>query len=99
MHIWWSEEAGRSPALMPPVGHRIARLRELRLTGGIVLLAVRRKKRKSTMLILLIVLLLIFGFGGGYYGRNRWGNSGGAGVGVGTILVVLLIAWMLGVFH
>jgi hypothetical protein len=73
--------------------------KESRLTGGIVLLAVRKKKRESTMLILLIVLLLIFGFGGGYYGRSRWGNSGGAGVGVGTILVVLLIAWMLGVFH
>jgi hypothetical protein len=51
------------------------------------------------MLILIIILLLVFGLGGGYYGRNRWGNRGGAGIGVGTILVVLLIAWMLGVLH
>jgi len=51
------------------------------------------------MLLLLIVLLLVFGVGGGYYGRNRWGNSGGFGVGLGTIVVVLLLAYMLGVFH
>lgn len=51
------------------------------------------------MLILIIVLLLIFGGGGGYYGHSRWGASGGAGIGLGTILIILLIAWMLGVFH
>jgi hypothetical protein len=48
------------------------------------------------MLILLIVLLLVFGGGGGYYGHSRWGRSGGAGIGIGTILVILLIAYMLG---
>jgi len=51
------------------------------------------------MLILLIVLLLILGGGGGYYGHSRWGSSGGAGVGLGTVLVVLLVAYMLGIFH
>ena len=51
------------------------------------------------MFILIIVLLLIFGGGGGYYGHSRWGPSGGAGVGLGTILLVLLIAWMLGLLH
>jgi hypothetical protein len=51
------------------------------------------------MLILIIVLLLLFGGGGGYYGHTRWGPSGGAGVGLGTILVILLVAWMLGVFR
>lgn len=51
------------------------------------------------MLILLIVLLLLLGGGGGYYGHSRWGYSGGAGVGLGTVLVVLLVASMLGVFH
>jgi hypothetical protein len=51
------------------------------------------------MLILLIVLLLVLGAGGGYYGNSRWGYSGGAGVGLGTIVVVLLVAYMLGIFH
>lgn len=60
---------------------------------------VHRKKGTFTMLLLLIVLLLVFGLGGGYYGRNRWGNRGGAGIGLGTVLVVLLVAWMLGGLH
>jgi hypothetical protein len=51
------------------------------------------------MLILIIILLLIFGLGGGYYGHTRWGPSGGAGIGLGTILVILLIAYLLGLFR
>ena len=50
------------------------------------------------MLILLIILLLVLGGGGGYYGHSQWGPSGGAGIGLGTILVVLLVAHLLGVF-
>jgi hypothetical protein len=59
----------------------------------------KRRKGRKTMLILIIVLLLVFGVGGGYYGHSRWGPSGGAGIGVGTILLILLIAYMLGLFH
>jgi hypothetical protein len=51
------------------------------------------------MLMLIIILLLIFGLGGGYYGHTRWGPRGGAGIGLGTILLILLIAFMLGLFH
>jgi hypothetical protein len=51
------------------------------------------------MLVLLIILLLLFAGGGGYYGYGRWGSRGGTGIGLGTILVVLLIAYMLGMFH
>jgi hypothetical protein len=47
------------------------------------------------MLILIIIVLLVLGAGGGYYGHNRWGYRGGAGTGLGTILVVLLIAYLL----
>ena len=36
---------------------------------------------------------------GGYYGHSRLGYGGGAGIGVGTILVVLLVAYMVGAFH
>jgi hypothetical protein len=50
------------------------------------------------LIVLIIVLLLLFG-GGGYYGYGRWGYRGGAGVGLGTVLLILLIAYMLGLFH
>jgi hypothetical protein len=48
------------------------------------------------MLLLIIILLLVFGGGGGYYGHSRWGPRGGAGVGLSTILLILLIAYLLG---
>jgi hypothetical protein len=51
------------------------------------------------MLILILIVLLVLGGGGGYYGHSRWGYRGGAGIGLSTILVILLVAYMLGVFH
>lgn len=48
------------------------------------------------MLILLIILILLLAGGGGYYGHSRWGYGGGAGVSLGTILLILLIAYLLG---
>jgi hypothetical protein len=51
------------------------------------------------MLLLLIILILVLGLGGGYYGHSRWGYTGGMGSGVGTVLVVLLVAYLLGAFH
>jgi hypothetical protein len=48
------------------------------------------------MLILLLVLLLVFGGGGGYYGHSRWGYRGSTGIGLGTILLIVLVAYMLG---
>jgi len=50
------------------------------------------------MILLIIILILILGGGGGYYGHTRWGPSGGAGIGLGTILLIILIAYMLGLF-
>ena len=50
------------------------------------------------MLILLIILLLLFGGGGGYYGYSRWGTGGGLGV-FGTVLVIALLLYFLGVIH
>lgn len=51
------------------------------------------------MLILLIVLLLVLGGGGGYYGHSRWGYGGGAGISLGTVLLILLVAYLLGIVH
>ncbi len=33
------------------------------------------------------------------YGHTRWGPGGGTGIGLGTILLILLIAYMLGLFR
>jgi len=46
------------------------------------------------MIILLIFLLLVFGCGGGYWGHSRWGNQGGFGIGIGTILLILLLFYL-----
>jgi hypothetical protein len=51
------------------------------------------------MLILLIILLLVLGGGGGYYGHSRWGYGGSAGIGLGTILLIVLVAYLLGGFN
>jgi hypothetical protein len=51
------------------------------------------------MLIALIILVLFFGLGGGYYGHGRWGPSGGAGIGLGTVVLILLVAYLLGIFR
>jgi hypothetical protein len=47
-------------------------------------------------IIIIVLLVLLLGGGGGYYGHSRWGYSGGAGIGLGTILV---IAYLLGMFR
>lgn len=51
------------------------------------------------VLILLILILLLLSGSGGYYGHRRWGYRGGTGIGLGTVLLVLLIAYLLGAFH
>ena len=51
------------------------------------------------MIIVIIILILLLGGGGGYYGHSRWGSSGGAGIGLGTVLIILLICYMLGLFR
>lgn len=51
------------------------------------------------MLLLIVILLVLFAGGGGYWGYGRWGSRGGAGIGLGGVLLILLIAYLLGVFH
>jgi hypothetical protein len=51
------------------------------------------------LIILIIVLVLVFGGGGGYCGYSRWGARGGAGIGLGTVLVILRVCYLLGVFR
>lgn len=50
------------------------------------------------MLLLIIILLLVFGGGGGYYGYSRWGARGGLGI-IGTVLVIALILYALGMLR
>jgi len=47
------------------------------------------------MFILTIFLLVIVGGVGGYYGHSRWGNAGGAGIGLGGAAVILLAAYFM----
>jgi len=49
------------------------------------------------MLLLIIVLLLLFG-GGGYYGYSRWGTGGGLGI-VGTVVLIAVILYVLGMLR
>ena len=51
------------------------------------------------MLILIFIWFLALGVGGAYYGHRRWGYGGGAGISLGTILLILLVAYMLGIFN
>ena len=51
------------------------------------------------MLILLILLLLVLAGGGGYYGHSRWGYGGSAGIGLGTVVAILLVVYLLGGLH
>jgi hypothetical protein len=50
------------------------------------------------MLILVIVILLVAG-SGGFYGHSRWGMRGGTGISLGSILAILLVAYLLGVIR
>lgn len=51
------------------------------------------------MLLLIIVLILLFGGGFGYIGHVNYGPSGGAGIGLGTVLLILLVAYLMGAFR
>ncbi len=50
-------------------------------------------------ILLIVLLILLFGGGFGYYGHTNWGPNYGAPVGIGTILLILLICYVLGVFR
>ena len=45
---------------------------------------------------LIIILVLLVGGGGGYYGYSLWGAGGGLGI-LGTVLVIVLVLYLLGV--
>jgi hypothetical protein len=50
------------------------------------------------MLWIILLLLLLFGGGGGYYGYSRWGTGGGLGI-VGTVVLLVVILYLLGVLR
>jgi hypothetical protein len=50
------------------------------------------------VLLVIIVVLLLFGVGGGYYGHSRWGMGGGLGI-FGTVIIIALILYFLGIIH
>jgi len=50
------------------------------------------------LIVVIIVLILVFGAGGGYYGHSRWGGPRKHRHRLGTILLIVLVCWLLGVF-
>lgn len=50
-------------------------------------------------MLIFIIWVLVLGAGGAYYGHSRWGLRGGAGIGIGTVLAILLTINLLGVYH
>jgi hypothetical protein len=48
------------------------------------------------MLLLIIILIVFFGGGLGYIGQTRGWPGGGPGISLGTVLLILLICWALG---
>jgi hypothetical protein len=55
-------------------------------------------ERRSSMLLLIILLVFLFGGGGGYYGYSRWGSRGGLGI-VGTVVLIAVVLYFLGVLR
>jgi hypothetical protein len=54
-----------------------------------------------SLIVILILLFIVLGGGLGYVGHRQWGSTSsyaGPGIGIGTILVILLICWALGLF-
>ena len=56
---------------------------------------------QGTKMILLIIILILFFGGLGGWGGYRWGGGPqhGVGFGLGTVLVILLICYLLGLFR
>jgi len=51
------------------------------------------------MILLIVILILLFGGGFGWIGHNQWGEGqplAGPGIGLGTILILVLICYLLG---
>ena len=59
----------------------------------------KARKGVTELMLFIVLLLLVLDTSGGYYGHRRWGFGGGASIGFGTILVVLLIAYMARMFR
>lgn len=49
-------------------------------------------------MLLIILLILVFGGGFGYWGHRQYGGYAGPGIGLGTLLVILLVLYLLGMF-
>lgn len=50
------------------------------------------------MWIVIILLIILFAGGFGYYGHTQWGPGVGGGISIGTILIILLVCYLLGLF-
>jgi len=47
------------------------------------------------MELIIVVVLIILVFGGGFYGHRTWGPTGGYGIGIGGLVLLLVVLWLL----
>lgn len=47
------------------------------------------------LIIVLVLLLLLLGGWGSHYGYNAYGPAWGVGGGLGTILIIIFVVWLL----
>jgi hypothetical protein len=47
------------------------------------------------LLLILLIIVIVALFGGGFYAK---GPYRGGGIGLGTVLLIVLVLWLLGVF-
>jgi len=48
------------------------------------------------VLILFIILILLIGVPGTWYGHQNYGPAWGSGIGLGTVLIIILLFYLLG---
>src|ERR1035438_790012 len=96
---------GASPIMVVARSCRYAMVRQRRILLGRVSLRALRYVADNQgvgtfMILILLLLLLVFGGLSGW-GGYRYGGSPqhGVGFGLGTVLVILLICYLLGMFH
>ena len=56
---------------------------------------IQRYGKELIMLLILLIILVIIMFGGGFYAKGPYRTGG---ISLGTILLIILVLWLLGVF-
>lgn len=47
------------------------------------------------MILIIVILVIVFGFGG-WHSYNNYGPAWGGGIGIGGLLIIILLIYLLG---